>query len=771
MSDDVSMNLVLNFSPVYFENAEVQGEILEYQGREHLRVLRSEYNATHVFYRDGGTRLLCVPVASDAPEIGNCSTTIRLADNLYLSAALVRNALIDYFHKLGQQILTYNPIKFIAVGSSNNLLAASVPKGVPCPSELSVRVLYEMNVRVFKLDHQKPFIGLALDVRTARLIKYPCDKLIDEGVPLNGLYVGRLVPRGDVRMAPRFELLGRVQKIHQKQLFLTDERPGFGSIHASEAVLEPRYHAFDLCLTHVFRERATQVKSALDSHLAKLRGGPGRFDKLLAAIEHLAHRHLEMVPGVSFTLQPFLSEESGELFPAVQSAPTPTYVFDPAGNYTDTWHDRGLNEYGPYTAQSFTPSRPRICVVCEKTRKGQVEQFLHKFFSGIRPPNVDRPPFAKGFTRKYAIEECSTEFFLVANTTAEAYRKASLRAIEWQTQHNFKWDLALIQVDERTQDFHGVDSPYLITKSNFLMHQIPVQEFKTKTVDIPDKQLGYVLNSMALATYAKLGGIPWLIKALPTIAHELVIGLGSAFIGRGRLGGRKQVVGITTVFTGDGNYWLSNLSRAVPIADYQDALLESLRDTINRVQRSMNWQPGEHIRLIFHAFKPLKNTEADAVKALMAELGNYDVDYAFVHVIQDHPYILLDKGQRGVWDYESRTSKGVYAPMRGLFLRLSNHEVLISLIGTREVKRSQDGLPHPIFLRLHRSSTFQDTTYLARQVFAFSCHSWRSFLPAPMPVTILYSKLVAKMLGQLETLPGWNSDILVGRIGETRWFL
>src|SRR6266700_2331139 len=415
MSDDVSTNLVLNVSPVYFDDAEVRVGIVEYQGREHLRDLRSEHNATHVFYREEGTRILCMPVVPDAPEIGNCNTTIRLANNLYLSAALVRNALINYFHTLGQQILTYNPIKFIAVGSSNNLLAASVPKGVPCPSELSIRVLYEMNVRVFKLDHQKPFIGLALDVRTARLIKYPCDKLIDEGVPLNGLYVGRLVPRGDVRMAPRFELLGRVQKIHQKQLFLTDERPGFGSIHASEAVLEPRYHAFDLCLTHVFRERATQVKSALD-------------------------RHLEMVPGVSFTLQPFLSEESGELFPAVQSAPKPTYVFDPAGNYTDTWHDRGLNEYGPYTAQSFTPSQPRICVVCEKTRKGQVEQFLHKFFSGIRPPNVDRPPFAKGFTRKYAIEECSTEFFLVDSNTAEAYRKAAFRAIEWPTQPNFKWD-------------------------------------------------------------------------------------------------------------------------------------------------------------------------------------------------------------------------------------------------------------------------------------------------------------------------------------------
>jgi hypothetical protein len=771
MSDDVSTNLVLNFSPVHFDDVEVRVGIVEYQGREHLRTLRSRHNATHVFYREEGTHILCVPIVPDAPEIGNCSTTIRLADNLYLSAALVRNALINYFHTLGQQILTYNPIKFIAVGSSNNLLSASVPKGVPCPPELSVRLLYEMNVRVFKLDHQKPFIGLALDIRTARLIKYPCDKLIDEGLSLNGLYVGRFVPRDDDRMASRFELLGRVQNTHQKQLFLSDERPGFASIHASEVVLEPRYRAFDLCLTHAFRERATQVKRALDSHLAKLRGGPGRFDKLQAAIEHLTHRQLEMALGVAFALQPFLSEESGELFPAIQSAPKPTYVFDPAGNYTDTWHDRGLNEYGPYTAQSFTPSRPRICVVCEGTRKGQVEQFLHKFFHGVRPPNVDRPPFAKGFTRKYALEECSTEFFPVDNTTAEAYRKAALRAIEWQTQHNFKWDLALIQVDEHTQDLYGVDSPYLITKSNFLMHQIPVQEFKTKTIETPDKQLGYVLNSMALATYAKLGGIPWLIKAHPTIAHELVIGLGSAFVGRGRLGGRKQVVGITTVFTGDGNYWLSNLSRAVPIADYQDTLLESLRDTINRVQRSMNWQSGEHIRLIFHAFKPLKNAEADAVKALMAELGNYDVDYAFVHVIQDHPYLLLDKDQRGVWDYEARTSKGVYVPLRGLFLRLSNHEVLLSLTGAKEVKRSQDGLPHPIFLRLHRSSTFQDTTYLARQIFAFSCHSWRSILPTPMPVTILYSKLVAKMLGQLETLPGWNSDILVGRIGETRWFL
>ena len=85
MSDDVSTNL-LNVSPVYFDNAEVRVGIVEYQGREHLRDLRSEHNATHVFYREEGTRILCVPVVPDAPEIGGCSTTILSASSSDLRA-------------------------------------------------------------------------------------------------------------------------------------------------------------------------------------------------------------------------------------------------------------------------------------------------------------------------------------------------------------------------------------------------------------------------------------------------------------------------------------------------------------------------------------------------------------------------------------------------------------------------------------------------------------------------------------------------------------
>ncbi|ARK48555.1 hypothetical protein BOC35_19980 [Burkholderia pseudomallei] len=62
--------------------------------------------------------------------------------------------------------------------------------------------------------------------------------------------------------------------------------------------------------------------------------------------------------------------------------------------------------------------------------------------------------------------------------------------------------------------------------------------------------------------------------------------------------------------------------------------------------------------------------------------------------------------------------------------------------------------------------------YLTKQVLWFASHSWRSFLPAHMPVTILYSDQVAKLLGKLDKLGRrWNPDSMLGRIGTTRWFL
>jgi hypothetical protein len=155
----------------------------------------------------------------------------------------------------------------------------------------------------------------------------------------------------------------------------------------------------------------------------------------------------------------------------------------------------------------------------------------------------------------------------------------------------------------------------------------------------------------------------------------------------------------------------------------------------------------------------------------LRELGDYDVEYAFVQLSEEHPFILFDKNQSGAFDYEAKRTKGIYAPERGRYLELGKREVLLSLTGPQEVKRPEDGTPSPLFLSLHRDSTFTDMTYLTRQVFTFACHSWRTFLPASVPVTVQYSDLIANALGNFSLMDRWNPEVMLGRIGKTRWFL
>jgi hypothetical protein len=103
-----------------------------------------------------------------------------------------------------------------------------------------------------------------------------------------------------------------------------------------------------------------------------------------------------------------------------------------------------------------------------------------------------------------------------------------------------------------------------------------------------------------------------------------------------------------------GEAWLAveygesfNLSRSVPFDEYRDSVLASLCATVAQVRADMNWQKGDSLRLVFHSFTPFKDTEAEAVKEVMTELGEFDVHYAFLHVIEDHPTSCSTVGRKG----------------------------------------------------------------------------------------------------------------------------
>jgi hypothetical protein len=237
---NANRQLTLNFSPIKFEDVEICVGIYQYQSKEQLDALREKHGNTHVFHRDNKNQILCVSIVSSGEVLGEESITIPLSKNLYLCAALIRAALLNYLHRLGRRILGYDPIEFISDQAQDNFLAKVLPRDTELPTWLSVKPLYTAAIRTVNFDNQSLSLGLALNAKTTKWIELPCDALVREGFSLTGLYVSQLILSRDSRMAPRLKLLGRVQSIENGQLTLTDSRSGTCTVAASEVFLEPR---------------------------------------------------------------------------------------------------------------------------------------------------------------------------------------------------------------------------------------------------------------------------------------------------------------------------------------------------------------------------------------------------------------------------------------------------------------------------------------------------------------------------------------------------
>jgi hypothetical protein len=593
-----------------------------------------------------------------------------------------------------------------------------------------------------------------------------------KGFAIEGYYVGISNMAKNPDLKPRFMTVGRVSRVLQNGLVeLTDTREGYpNEMDPIELFVEPREEILESCVRFFYKNHAELILGKLAGRVSEYHSGSQKLQKLKAGLKNFQQRNLQLVEKVPFKIGDFLSDTAPSQ-PALKvlTAEKPTFVFSPGGVHTSQYNDLGLQKYGPYSKEYFTPSKPRICVICQLQKKGQVEVVVRKFLNGIPPVSYGKAGNTFEFTglkTKFYLQDCVTEIFTATDSSVDAYNKAVTAALQSGASGK-TWDLALVQIDRAFRDLSGDKNPYLVTKARFISQGVSVQEFTLEALGLPDQQIVWSLNGMALATYAKLGGSPWLLTADKPIAHELVFGIGSAMVQNSRLGHKERMIGITTVFTGDGNYFINNISAAVPSDQYLETLLNNLRRTMDQVRQSLNWQPHDTVRLIFHAFKTFKDVEAEAVKQVVAELGSYRVEFAFIHIAASHPYVLFDTAQQGVGFYQ----KGIYAPARGQYLQISEHVSLVCLTGPTELKQASDGLPQPIQLVLHRDSTFKDVTYLSRQIVKFGAHSWRSYLPAPMPVTVYYSQLVAQMISQLSKVSTWNSDTLFNKIGNTRWFL
>src|SRR6267143_173524 len=113
MSNNNKRKLILNLSPIRYEDKKIDVGVFDYHDKDQLRNLRTENYKTHIFRRLNN-EIICVPFTADPQPIGDSFREIHLKKNIALSASLVQNALINYLHSIERQILEYLPLTFLS---------------------------------------------------------------------------------------------------------------------------------------------------------------------------------------------------------------------------------------------------------------------------------------------------------------------------------------------------------------------------------------------------------------------------------------------------------------------------------------------------------------------------------------------------------------------------------------------------------------------------------------------------------------------------------
>jgi hypothetical protein len=546
--------------------------------------------------------------------------------------------------------------------------------------------------------------------------------------------------------------------------------------------------------------RSHHVEPSSDTFAALLEQGLGRdnYERLrqaewtLRAKEVCGRGYVERLQQVadylkkagSLTIAPSLLISFGDIIGLSTSGRTPSATQLPPVEYCFSWDrtaiDRypasGLDKFGPFDGTTFDTKEPRLLVVCPTEARDDVDRFVRRLRDGMATEGFAR--FGRGLVGTYRLTRLATRFAPVVLGAATEIGQRYVDVLRDHLGKDRAPDVVLVAV--RDEDaFVENDNPYLAAKAFLLAQGIPSQEVRTSVVRSRPSGLPYILENVAVAIYAKLGGCPWTIRPSLPLTKEVVIGMAHAEFG-GRYSPLRRFMGITTVFSSDGTYLLAAGSPRCDYENYPEVLAASVRDTLGRLAKEQGWVAGDVVRLVFHSPKPLTGKEIETIAnvAVRALGDGIQFESAFLTIETKHPFKVIAPQERGRDSFVERLDGtrgkaivGECAPQRGLVIDLGRSKRLLCVNGPMLMKREGESIPQPLKITLHKSSTYSDMTALTRQVFHFTGLSWRSMLPVTEPVTIFYPHLIARLLARLSTRSDWSDDLLDTRLRRSRWFL
>ena len=763
-----------NIFPIEFDFNEYQIYTLPYS-EEKLKDLRSLHNQTHSFFRNGEKIYISNKTGED-DAIRASMEKVNIFDGQGITLSLVKHLLFRGFKERFPSIIPedFYPLRFYSSQDKDDLIQEYLPphlKGI-----IGYKKLIEIQIREINANRNRCY-ALVISAERNWTFNKSCLDLHNEGFPLIGTQVLHTthLPGLETVLAADEEYIGIIKEV-KDETAIVETNEGIQTYNLCE--LKPHKSKFNIAnyLTYTLSEKqCNDILDRLDFRKKEVLNTKRNFNEIAAIASFIAcHKPNDDVnepyqyynkDGFYFTVNTIPYKQAAN---SINLKP-PIFLFDHSGSKTaNNYPDNGLNNYGPYDSYTFDTKKPNILAICSKDKRGYFTQFLANLFDGLPQSKY----FKKGLKKKYDLTDIDCKIVELINYEVDEY----LRPLSFLDK---KPDLAIIEIPDHFKEIKNNQSPYYRLKANFLTLEIPVQFVLTSKIIKHDE---YILNAMGLQIYAKLGGTPWVLPSARSVDREIVVGIGHTMFRNNQFKNAEmnRVVGISTFFSSDGQYLLSNKAKDVAYEEYFNELLNNLNESFNKLKEEQGWKDGDTIRLIFHIFKPIKNVEFDVISNLIATFKNYKIQFAFVTISKHHPFKMFDLSQVGIYKFGRTIGEGI--PGRAANIILDEASCLIQMLGASELKTDRHGASQPLLVRIQlprgnfeieeiRATLFTDLSYIVQQIYSFTYLSWRSFLPNETPATVLYSTLISKLLGKLRTVESWNPTVLNFNLKRKKWFL
>jgi hypothetical protein len=424
----------------------------------------------------------------------------------------------------------------------------------------------------------------------------------------------------------------------------------------------------------------------------------------------------------------------------------PRLSFDPAiPSRTDTQAYQGLKRYGPFDASRVNLQERSILIVFPESLKPLAANLIralqdgHRGFPGFG--QMFRLPFARDNVAPLTI----TGNFSTPTAAARSYREA---IADWNSKSSYgdpELALVLVPHSERWE----TERPYYEAKASFAQLGIPTQMVTAELLQ-NEREFGWSVANIALAMFAKLGGVPWIVES-PAGDKDLIIGIGRADIRN--QGDLRRIFGYALSFTSNGAYQQS--WSFTPAADEQTYLARLEEAIVNAFNSSRDTDEPVQ-RLVIHLGKRTGWKEAAAARRAMTA-ADISLPVALMRLDDSSLHDIAD----GLED--------TLAPPKGLAVRLGTRQVLLQTEGL-----TATGVPTgPLLIELdERSQVGQEALDdLVSQAFRLAHANWRGFNARSQPVTLLYGELLARLVGYLEEVETWNPTLLRTELRDRPWFL